>query len=97
MNGCIAIDFEPGSGAVPHILRTISANGLDLCGFHLVPSCSERSTLMVDLGNIGWEEMVILEARLRSVTGIIGVIHTAAPQVPLPPAQAAAAAAHAEA
>jgi hypothetical protein len=80
MNGNIAIDFRPGSEAVPHILRIIAHEGFDLCGLHLVPSCAERATLMLDCGWIEWERLKALETKLCAISDVIAVIHTAEPQ-----------------
>ena len=75
MNGCMAIDFRPGSEAVPHILRIIDDEGYDLCGLHLIPSCEERWTLMVDLGCAGWAPLSRLQHQLQRVDDVIEVIH----------------------
>lgn len=77
MNGCISIDFKPGSHAAPLILQSIDTLGYDLCGLHLVPSCPERWTLMVDLGWIGREEVEQVERTLERIAGVICVIHLA--------------------
>jgi hypothetical protein len=77
MNGCISIDFKPGSHAAPMILQAIDTLGYDLCGLHLVPSCPERWTLMIDLGWIGREEVEQVERTLDRIAGVICVIHLA--------------------
>jgi hypothetical protein len=80
MNGCVAIDFRPGSESVPHILETIGERGFDLYGLHLIPSCEERWTLNVDIG--GWwtrGELEPLATELKTRSGIIDVIHHARP------------------
>jgi len=75
MNGSIAIDFRPGSDAVPRILRIVSGEGYDLYGLHLVPSCAERATLMIDIGRLGWVQLAALEARIGAVDGVLAMIH----------------------
>ena len=80
MNGNMAIDFRPWSQAVPHILRTIDNEGYDLCGLHLIPSCDERWTLMVDVGCADCAPLSDLGQRLRQIEDVIEVLHpTSAP------------------
>ncbi|WP_332812500.1 hypothetical protein [Sphingomonas sp.] len=90
MNGHIAIDFRPGSDAVPRILRIVSGEGYDLYGLHLVPSCAERATLMIDIGRLGWVQLAALEARIGGLDGVLAIIH--ASPTPAAPKVAAAAA-----
>jgi hypothetical protein len=92
MNGYIAIDFRPGSDAVPRILRIISSEGYDLYGLHLVPSCAERATLMIDLGRLGWVQLAALEARIGTLDGVLAIIHASPSPAPAsaPPKAAAA-------
>ena len=82
MNGYIAIDFRPGSDAVPRILRIISGEGYDLYGLHLVPSCAERATLMIDIGRLGWVQLAALEARIGAIDGVLAIIHTSPAPAP---------------
>jgi hypothetical protein len=93
MNGSIAIDFRPGSDAVPRILRIVSGEGYDLYGLHLVPSCAERATLMIDIGRLGWVQLAALEARISGLDGVLAMIHASpAPAAPRATALTAAAA-----
>ena len=81
MNGNMAIDFRPWSQAVPQILRIIDNEGYDLCGLHLIPSCDERWTLMIDVGCGESAPLSELGRRLRQVEDVIEVIHpTAGPR-----------------
>lgn len=86
MNGNMAIDFRPWSQAVPHILRIIDNEGYDLCGLHLIPSCDERWTLMIDIGCGACAPLSELGRQLRQLDDVIEVIH------PKPAREAAAAA-----
>jgi hypothetical protein len=74
MNGNFSIDFKPGSESVPRILQAIGSAGLDLYGMHLIPSCAERWTLHVDLGNAEPERVA---SELCSLGEVIEVIHKA--------------------
>ena len=80
MNGNIAIDFRPSGEAMPRILGTIEGAGFPLCGLHLVPSCADRATLMIDLGRLDRAQLAALETKLEAIGGVIAVIHTACPR-----------------
>lgn len=80
MNGSIAIDFLPDKVVAPRILRIIDEEGLALRGLHLVPSCAERATLMLDCGYLSRGQLSALEARLSTVDGVLAVIHVAPAQ-----------------
>lgn len=77
MNGCVAIVFRPQNQGVPQILEVIGEGGFDLYGLHLIPSCSERWTLNVDLGRRSRPELEWLANEIRRIDGIIDVIHHA--------------------
>jgi hypothetical protein len=78
MNGSFAIDFRPGSHAVPRILDMIGEEGFDLHGLHLIPSCPDRWTLMVDIGGRpAAPELQTLERQLKAYSAVIDVIHNA--------------------
>jgi hypothetical protein len=80
VNGSIAIDFRPGSRTVPQILRIVDSEGFALCGLHLVPSCAERATLMLDCGYLSRAQLVALETKLSGIDDVLAVIHVAQAQ-----------------
>lgn len=78
MVGQLMVDFEPGHANVTRILQLIETSGMPMCGLRLIPSCTERWTLKIDLGGCRSRDLLFaLEEQLRDLKPTIDVIHLA--------------------
>ena len=77
MNECIAIDFRPGEGVVPSIMRLFDEEGYTLKTIKLTPSTCDRATLRLDVDHSPSTKLRPLAERLTQWESIIEVIHRA--------------------
>lgn len=77
MNEPLAIDFRPGEGVVPSILRLLDDEGYVLQGIRLVPVAGDRATLRLDVGHCPSSQLRPVAQRLTAMDSVIEVIHRA--------------------